>query len=259
MQFQPPRSDLTGTSIAGSNPCHHKQPRDDSPSKETSEVEDVDFHIFASNIIFSRFKDFSWLQKVLSAHIYHPYQAEMRQPSEVFQLPIILKNEAKHEDCIDILDQYQQVLGDVYMKAFVRIQAPLTFFEEAKHLRSFATSPEKRFEDLHPFIIELWHIKQDFLEVLINLVAVKLFSLPEYKVLMKCFKKLFSSKTLRQTGTLYHYKGKLQRSDVNGKVKGAFKAHHDFLSLAGKQMVKEQLMEFFGMESPDSSCTRFSW
>ncbi|KAH3771279.1 hypothetical protein DPMN_172592 [Dreissena polymorpha] len=26
-QEQPPRSDLTGTSIAGSNPCHHKQPR----------------------------------------------------------------------------------------------------------------------------------------------------------------------------------------------------------------------------------------
>ncbi|KAH3770915.1 hypothetical protein DPMN_172214, partial [Dreissena polymorpha] len=47
--------------------------------------------------ILAEFKDFSWLQK----------------------LPIILKNEAKHEDCIDILDQYQQVLGDVYMNAFV--------------------------------------------------------------------------------------------------------------------------------------------
>ncbi|KAH3689028.1 hypothetical protein DPMN_191810 [Dreissena polymorpha] len=36
--------------------------------------------------------------------------------------------------------------------------------EEAKHIRSLATTPEKRFEHLHPFIIELWHIKQDFLE-----------------------------------------------------------------------------------------------
>ncbi|KAH3828788.1 hypothetical protein DPMN_130771 [Dreissena polymorpha] len=26
--YQPPRSDLTGTSIAGSNPCLHNQPRD---------------------------------------------------------------------------------------------------------------------------------------------------------------------------------------------------------------------------------------
>ncbi|KAH3707579.1 hypothetical protein DPMN_066989 [Dreissena polymorpha] len=56
----------------------------------------------------------------------------------------------------------------------------------------------------------------------------------------KCFKELFSYKTLRQTGTLYHYKCKLQRSDVNGKVEGSF---NDFLSLLGKQVVKEHLMD----------------
>ncbi|KAH3708428.1 hypothetical protein DPMN_067878 [Dreissena polymorpha] len=112
-------------------------------------------------------------------------------------LPFILKNDAKHEYCIDILDQYEQVLGEVYMKAFdVGLFALL---EEAKHLRSLATSPEKRFEDLHPFMIELWHIKQEFFEVLIN-------PCKSYKGLMKCFKELFSSKNLRQTGTLYHYK-----------------------------------------------------
>ncbi|KAH3778331.1 hypothetical protein DPMN_179786 [Dreissena polymorpha] len=74
--------------------------------------------LFTPRRILDEFKDFSWLQKVLPAHIFHPYQAEMRQKSEVLQLPIILKDEAKHEDCIDILGQYQQALGDVYMKAF---------------------------------------------------------------------------------------------------------------------------------------------
>lgn len=37
--------------------------------------------------------------------------------------------------------------------------------EEAKQLRSLSTTPKKRFDNVHPFVIELWHTKQDFLEV----------------------------------------------------------------------------------------------
>jgi hypothetical protein len=37
--------------------------------------------------------------------------------------------------------------------------------EEAKNLRSLATTRKKRFENLDPIIIEFWHMKQDFLEV----------------------------------------------------------------------------------------------
>lgn len=39
-------------------------------------------------------------------------------------------------------------------------------FEEAKHLRGLATSSKKRFDDLLPFVVELWHVKQDYLEVI---------------------------------------------------------------------------------------------
>lgn len=108
--------------------------------------------------------------------------------------------------------------------------------EEAKNLRSLATTRKKRFENLDPIIIEFWHMKQDFLE--------------------KCYKELFKTSTLRQPGTLYHYKAKLQRSDVNGKVKGAFKSHHDFLLLIGKQMIIEQFLEYFGMENRLSEPTK---
>jgi hypothetical protein len=37
--------------------------------------------------------------------------------------------------------------------------------EEAKLLRALATSPKRRFDDLQPFVVELWHVQQDFLEV----------------------------------------------------------------------------------------------
>lgn len=128
----------------------------------------------------------------------------------------------------DILHKYRVPVGGDQL---TRVR-----FEESKNLRTLATTPAKRFEDLHPFVIELWHTKQDYLE--------------------KCYKELYSVKTLRQPGTLYNIKCKLQRTDVNGKVKGAFKSHNDFLLLVGKSMIVEQFLEYFGMEDCSSSPTR---
>ena len=63
-------------------------------------------------------KSFSWLNAVLPKHINHPYQAQMSRKSDVYQLPIMMKNEAKHEDCVDILDEYENILCDIFNKAF---------------------------------------------------------------------------------------------------------------------------------------------
>ena len=35
-------------------------------------------------------------------------------------------------------------------------------------MRSLSPNPKKRFEDLDPIVIELWHVKQDLLEVYIQ-------------------------------------------------------------------------------------------
>ena len=37
--------------------------------------------------------------------------------------------------------------------------------QEAKNLRNIAVTPKRRFEDLNPFVVEMWHNKQDLLEV----------------------------------------------------------------------------------------------
>lgn len=78
--------------------------------------------------ILVEFKEFSWLRAVIPAHIYHPYQKEMSQKSAVYELPIMMKNEAKHEDCVDILDQYEEVLGEIFLKAFGRTTIILYMF-----------------------------------------------------------------------------------------------------------------------------------
>ena len=64
---------------------------------------------------------FSWMRSVVPSHIYHPYQTQMSQRSEVFQLPIQMENEAKHEDCVDILDGYEDILTGIYNQAFGKL------------------------------------------------------------------------------------------------------------------------------------------
>ena len=52
--------------------------------------------------------------KIVQQHIHHQYSAEMAQKSEVYALDILMKNEARHADMIDIMRTLQGYLGKDY-------------------------------------------------------------------------------------------------------------------------------------------------
>lgn len=52
---------------------------------------------------------------------------------------------------------------------------------------------------------------------------------------------------MNSPGTLNYFKILLHRSNVNGKVKGQFRPHHDLL------MMKEQFLEYFEMDNMESN------
>ena len=58
-----------------------------------------------------------WLQEVLPKHIPHEYADHMAQPSHIYPIPMIFKNEAKYEDCVDIMDHYERELLNLFEKA----------------------------------------------------------------------------------------------------------------------------------------------
>jgi len=60
---------------------------------------------------------FKWMGQVIPSHIAHPLSDIMARPSTSFELPIVLKNEAKYEDCIGIMDSYVVTMRDLYKKA----------------------------------------------------------------------------------------------------------------------------------------------
>ena len=67
--------------------------------------------------IISDIPAFSWMKSVLPEHIEHPDAANMAKKSQVFPLRVMCKNEADHEDCIDILDSYEDLLTGYFKEA----------------------------------------------------------------------------------------------------------------------------------------------
>ena len=60
---------------------------------------------------------FKWLESVLPQHMKHTLSEVMQEKSKVFPLPILMKNESRYEDCVDILDSYEDQLISLYTKA----------------------------------------------------------------------------------------------------------------------------------------------
>lgn len=191
--------------------------------------------------------NFKWMDLVVPKHIDNPLKEIMSRKTTSFCLPILLKNESKYEDCIQIMDAYEKQVERWYRECgriddFKKVMIPVggdqltrVRLDGAKNLRLGAHTPEERFDNLCPVIVEMFHTQMDFLE--------------------KTMKKFFKKSSGRDVGTLYHLKTLIQRTSVNGNVKSRFKAHEEFALLVGKAYILEAAMEYFGMDSMESNPT----
>ena len=60
---------------------------------------------------------FKWMEPILPDIQHLPYSAAMKKKSVVMQLPIQHKNEAKYEDCLDIMDNMEVFLQKTFREA----------------------------------------------------------------------------------------------------------------------------------------------
>lgn len=58
-----------------------------------------------------------WLDSVVPKHIEHSLSDIMSRKTLSYRLPILLKNEAKYDDCIQIMESYVTMVTDWYNKA----------------------------------------------------------------------------------------------------------------------------------------------
>ena len=108
------------------------------------------------------------LAKVVPKHIEHLYLKEMSMKSEVFVLDVLMKNEAKHSDMLDIMTTLQNYLGSGCDEAARVLSGgdQLTCERQvgSQHQMRCGNSPRQRLELLEP-VLEDWHCLVAFLTV----------------------------------------------------------------------------------------------
>lgn len=105
-----------------------------------------DFKVLVGRILVANIPDLAFLKSILPEHIPHKYQKEMALKSTIVPLPMQLKDEKKYDDVVDILDNYEQELENIYTKADI-IQKPAASNEQqlqtARLILSSAAAPDQ--------------------------------------------------------------------------------------------------------------------
>ena len=64
---------------------------------------------------------FEQYRKLVPDHLPHEFSKKMSRKSTVYPLQIMMKNECKHEDCLAIMDTYEQELISLYTQSFGKL------------------------------------------------------------------------------------------------------------------------------------------
>ena len=115
--------------------------------------------------------------KVVPKHIQHKYSKAMSNRSEVFVLDVLMKNEAKHSDMMDIMSIMQGYLGEGYQDGRVVAcggdQLTVERLIGAQRHRMDGDTARERLELLEP-VVEDWHALVCLLKVIkqTNIISV---------------------------------------------------------------------------------------
>lgn len=116
--------------------------------------------ILVGRILTQYFTALAPFSKVIPQHILHRYSTEMSKKSEVVVLDVLMKNEAKHRDMLDIMTTMQGYLGGKYPDERQVLSGGdhLTVERQigAQRHMMCGNSREERLELLEP-VVEDWH------------------------------------------------------------------------------------------------------
>ena len=75
------------------------------------------YKILVANILFTHFPAFAMFKEHMPGSTKCRYETEMSLKSEVLTMPIVLKDEKKYANCVDILDQLEKWTYEIYSAA----------------------------------------------------------------------------------------------------------------------------------------------
>ena len=140
------------------------------PTKEDIHILQLNLTVLVAHILCAHIKCLSPLSKVVPPSIPHQHYSEMGEKSDTVFLDVLMKNEAKHSDMVDIMKIQQSYLGDDFpeIKKVLSGGDQLTCERQycaQRHLMDGDT-PRDRLQLFEP-VCEDWHALMSFLMVII--------------------------------------------------------------------------------------------
>ena len=121
-----------------------------------------------ARILTEYFPSLAHFSKVVAKHIPHRYSAQMCRRSDVSVLDVLMKNEAKHKDMLDIMNTLQDYLGENYPddRPVLSGGDQITCERQVGAQRHMmcGNSVKERLENLKP-VVEDWHCLVAFIAV----------------------------------------------------------------------------------------------
>ena len=84
--------------------------------EDLSEIADR-YRIYAARIFVEFFPALDFLADLLPKHIAHEYSELMKQKSDIITMPVLMKDENKYAEYVDVMDTLETWIHDIYTKA----------------------------------------------------------------------------------------------------------------------------------------------